>query len=384
MISGSSQEDSAQKNKDKNTMEFSSILAKNRFPNTEQMARLFQLIQDGININARDENGHTPLHRCVIRNNLELIQQLIQLGADPNTIDNNHRGSPLHSAAHFGYAEVVEILFNAGAEINALNDDNETPLHIALEYSNTEIAQLLLRLGAKANIKDIFGNIALHNAASNNHIEIIRFLLANNFNIGVKNDSGNTPLHLAFMSHSKVAEFLLENGADINIINNNGYSPLKNAFLIHYNQFEGTAALRLITNNLLIIINKHIEAGWERFDILRNQLGKDFALVNTAGEMVSKILAQDQSRIIKIISIIEAQYNNAAKMAPASLLNRLLNVLSYLPVEECAASSSSSQVCIDDERPVIKIHSVIKPEKIERDEETKEYGEEPKRSRTYR
>lgn len=384
MISGSSQEDSAQKNKDKNTMEFFSILAKNRVPNAGQMARLFQLIQDGININTRDENGHTPLHRCVIRNNLELIQELIQLGADPNTIDNNHRGSPLHSAAHFGYAEVVEMLFNAGAEINALNDDNETPLHIALEYSNTEIAQLLLRLGAKANIKDIFGNIALHNAARNYHIEIIRFLLANNFNIGVKNDSGNTPLHLAFMRHSEVAQFLLENGADITIINNDGHSPLKNAFLIHYNQFEGTAALRLITNNLLVFINKLIEAGWEQFEILCDEFGSDFAFVKSAVEMVTKILAQDQSRIIEIIGIIEAQYANAAKMAPASLLTRLLKVLSYLPVEECAASSSSSQVCIDDERPVIKIHSVIKPEKRERHEESEEYGEEPKRSRTYR
>ncbi len=383
MISGSSQEDSAQKNKDKNTMEFFSILAKNRFPNTKQMARLFHLIKNKININARDENGYTPLHRCVIRNNLELIQQLIQLGADPNTIDNDHRGTPLHSAAHFGYTEVVEILFNAGAEINALNDDNETPLHIALEYSNTEIAQLLLRLGAKANIKDIFGNIALHKAAHHYHIEIIRFLLANNFDIGVKNGAGNTPLHLAFMRHSKVAQFLLENGADINIVNNSGYSPLKNAFLIHYNQFEGTAALRLITNNLLILINKCIEAGWERFDILRNELGDDFALANSSGEIVSKILAQDQTRIIEIIGIIEAQYNNAAKMAPASLMTRLLKVLACPPVEECAASSSS-QVCIDDEHSVIRIYSARKPEKRERHEETEECGEEPKRSRASR
>ena len=101
------------------------------------------------------------LQRAVWRGNTQMVQQLIDEGANLGTQD-RHGNTPLHNAVLYGRAEVVTELLMAGANINALNRKGETPLHIAAD--RTEIIALLLPFHPDLNIRDFRGKTALEHS----------------------------------------------------------------------------------------------------------------------------------------------------------------------------------------------------------------------------
>lgn len=65
----------------------------------------------------RNEKGETQLHRACISGNLAMVRRLIEQGHPVNARD--HAGwLPLHEAANHGFAEIVEVLLDNGANIN--------------------------------------------------------------------------------------------------------------------------------------------------------------------------------------------------------------------------------------------------------------------------
>ena len=61
--------------------------------------------------------------------------------------------TPLHVAASHGRIEVVKILLNNGADMNAKTEDGHTPLHWAASHGHTEIVKIFLNNGADMNAK---------------------------------------------------------------------------------------------------------------------------------------------------------------------------------------------------------------------------------------
>ncbi|XP_047517308.1 ankyrin repeat domain-containing protein 54-like [Pieris napi] len=96
-------------------------------------------------------------------NNTELVEKLLQAGADPNYTD-KHLRSPLHLAACRGYTDVVKIL---------------------------------IKYGANPNIKDTLGNTPLHLAACTSHISVVTALLGAGTDVSSNDKNGRTPLQLA-------------------------------------------------------------------------------------------------------------------------------------------------------------------------------------------
>ena len=83
---------------------------------------------------------------------IEIIELLLNSGADVNAKDNGGQ-TPLHGAARRGSdipevrrdtAEIAELLLNNGADVDAKNNEGKTPLHIA-EQENTHEAVVVLR-----------------------------------------------------------------------------------------------------------------------------------------------------------------------------------------------------------------------------------------------
>ena len=103
-------------------------------------------------VNARDEDGFTPLHRAAAFSTTPaIISALLDAGAEVNARTENG-WTPLHVAAAARTTPAfVTALLDAGAEVNARAEDGLTPLHGAAMISTTPaIVTALLDAGADA------------------------------------------------------------------------------------------------------------------------------------------------------------------------------------------------------------------------------------------
>lgn len=113
------------------------------------------LISRGGNINAVSKHAMnvTPLHAALFGRRLEAAKVLVAAGADV-TPKRGGTGWPragwtaLHYAAGLGFADLVEPLIQRGADLNAHDDDGKTPLRVAVEADQREVAKLLTSRGA--------------------------------------------------------------------------------------------------------------------------------------------------------------------------------------------------------------------------------------------
>ena len=76
------------------------------------------------------------------------VKKLIEAGADVNA-QNNEGWTVLMLASYFGHPEVAKLLVESGADVNAQNNEGVTALILALEGGHPEVAQLLMEAGAK-------------------------------------------------------------------------------------------------------------------------------------------------------------------------------------------------------------------------------------------
>ena len=109
-----------------------------------------QHIAAGADVNAKGENGVTPLHWTETE---EIAELLIAKGADVNAKDKRGQ-TPLHFAAFKGHKKIAELLIAKGASVNANGYMEQTPLDVATHPDNTnknkaEIETLLRKHGGK-------------------------------------------------------------------------------------------------------------------------------------------------------------------------------------------------------------------------------------------
>ena len=167
------------------------------------------LIHAGADIDTKNEDGDSPLHRASTSGVLEIVKMLLRAGAGVNVTDDgrntclilaaycghtetarylvglpevdvNHCDSEnetaLHCATNEGYTEVLQVLIEAGADIDTLNEDGHSPLHCASDSGALEVVKMLVEAGAGVNVTDNDVRTCLILARRNGDIETVRYL----------------------------------------------------------------------------------------------------------------------------------------------------------------------------------------------------------------
>jgi len=118
-----------------------------------------RLVADGADVNiGRSYAGRehvTCLHLAAMRQNVEMVQQLLAVpGIDINTCDSDN-ATALHTAARGGFIDIARLLLQHGvdASIGMMSgqSSNQTVLHCAVRYRHVELTRMLLAAGADVN-----------------------------------------------------------------------------------------------------------------------------------------------------------------------------------------------------------------------------------------
>lgn len=183
-------------------------------------------IARGLDVNARDEDGETPLHDAVLRNKLAIVRQLIDAGADVNAVRQSDGKTPLLSAAEMNNAAVVRMLIEAGADVNYPHRSYGSALNLAAWWNSPELAQLLIDAGADLEARDSDGKTPLFYACLSDGAEAARVLIAAGADTNARDNDGNTLLHNAVGRNLPLVKLLLDLGVDVNARNDRGEVPL--------------------------------------------------------------------------------------------------------------------------------------------------------------
>jgi ankyrin repeat protein len=170
-----------------------------------------------------------PLHVASHRGHVDVIRLLLEHGADVNAKANYNRTS-LHFASELGHIEVMQLLLEKGADVNSTTADNKYPLVEASQAGQLKAVQVLVQHGADVNVHGVHGCTPLHRASWTGRLEVIRFLLEHGADVDARDNDRRTTLHHA-SSHGQleIVRLLLEHGADINAHGKKMDTPLHRA-----------------------------------------------------------------------------------------------------------------------------------------------------------
>ncbi len=241
---------------------------------TRDVDGLRSLLNDGVNINAKDEDGKTPLDyannevaKILINHgaktsdelkaderklvdaaragDIQKVKSYLAVGIDVNTIDEDGH-IPLHWNVN---NEVVKLLIAKGANVNASSKHGRTPLDFAIMRGQEEAVETLRKHGGKtgAELKAAqpdpptakAPDISIHMAAEKGNIEAVKQHLNAGTDVNAKDENsdfiGWTPLHWAagegHEGQKEIVELLIAKGADVNAKTPDGLTALFAAIL---------------------------------------------------------------------------------------------------------------------------------------------------------
>ena len=171
-----------------------------------------------------------PLHYMLDFGSPGLVRYLISKHQQYLYVTVDELGTPLHSAAAHGNAEVFRILLAQCVDVDVRSFNDQTPLHRAAYSGRVEKCRILVERGADVNTRDMKGRTPLHRVlldlASNpddRYIDVIRFFLRHGADVDAQDTCHFTPLHIASRHGCLKAVKIL---TDARVKNNAGQTPI--------------------------------------------------------------------------------------------------------------------------------------------------------------
>lgn len=219
---------------------------------------VLRMIEDGIDLNAFNKTGDTPLHIAARKDQAEIIALLIEKGADPlrgtehlpdytalddavrfgsekaaealalsggfNDNPKNGEANALHRACEKGKAAIVSALLRAGADPNLLSPAGQTPLLLAVAHKQPEVADVLLKkIAVQAAINmhrtesEGQARTAFQLAVARGETDVVRKMLPLGVFVNEADAEGLTPVMQALSrGNVEILSLLINAGADLN------------------------------------------------------------------------------------------------------------------------------------------------------------------------
>ncbi len=204
------------------------------------------LIDAGADVNAQNEknNNQTALILATREGHAEVVKVLLAAGADKTArlTKEEHKDifkadvsqadpgytllmlafMPLRGSLYYKeytpHPQVIKALIEAGVDVNAQNIKGETALYLAAKRGDTEAVKMLLAAGAEVNTQDNYNKeTPLNQAARRDHTEIVKALIAAGADVNAKDEDNSTALmSAAYCGKIEIVQMLLAAGADVN------------------------------------------------------------------------------------------------------------------------------------------------------------------------
>ena len=191
---------------------------------------LKKLLAKGAPINARDSAGRTTLLAAVESERKEIVDLLLERGANPNLLSGNYENSdnyctsPLMSAVRRDNVNLIKLLLARQADPNVTCKNGQNALRDTLERGKSEIFEMLVKAGANVQAVDERGETNLMFAARKGDAAALKKMLDMGVPVNASSKEGATALIIAVGSGAMTTrlekvKLLLEAGADPNIAN---------------------------------------------------------------------------------------------------------------------------------------------------------------------
>ena len=167
------------------------------------------LIDAGADIET-DTFGRSPLHMACSYGQLTTMRKLVKAGADLRATD-NRRNTCLILAALHGHTDTVRYLVCLPeVDLNHQDMSNYTALHVAVERNRADVVEVLIDAGADIEMKCLKGGSPLHMACISGELRTVRKLVEAGADVRTTDDEGNTCLiFAAYNGHTDTVRYLV-------------------------------------------------------------------------------------------------------------------------------------------------------------------------------
>jgi len=203
------------------------LLFSKRFPSARSYKKrlglpwLFkQFIFGGADVTIEDDTGTNALMVMAAKGHYKVLEFFL----DVTKVDVDHKNlkgfTPLMMS---GTVDTARFLISRGADLYVKSKHGYTTLLNALYMQHPDVAEFFISNGVPVNAYETDGIGALHLASKNGYVNIVEMLLSNNAEVDHKTSQGVTPLMLSARNgHLKIVRMLISKGADASIKDNYG------------------------------------------------------------------------------------------------------------------------------------------------------------------
>nr|XP_020468667.1 cyclin-dependent kinase 4 inhibitor C [Monopterus albus]XP_020468668.1 cyclin-dependent kinase 4 inhibitor C [Monopterus albus]XP_020468669.1 cyclin-dependent kinase 4 inhibitor C [Monopterus albus]XP_020468670.1 cyclin-dependent kinase 4 inhibitor C [Monopterus albus] len=126
---------------------------------TGNLTKVLSLLQNGAEVNGCNIYNRTAL-QVVKLGHTDVVEALLEAGADPNLRDPVLSLTVVHDAAREGFVDTACVLMQHGANVNLVDEQGNLPLHLAAREGHLEVVRLLIGRTADPRLANSLGYTA--------------------------------------------------------------------------------------------------------------------------------------------------------------------------------------------------------------------------------